>query len=134
MATRQQIVDEARSWIGTRWQHQARLKGIGVDCAGLVVCVMRAVGIEVIDVEGYPRRPDGSLLDVVRDQTDPTAEWLPGDVAVFHWGNDPCHLAILTSPTSIIHAHAMARGVIEHDLDGNWMKAVTCVRRVRGVE
>ncbi len=133
MVTRQQVVDEARTWIGTRWQHQGRLKGVGVDCAGLVVCVMRAVGLHAADVVGYPRRPDGSLLDVVRDQTEPTADWLPGDVVVLEWDTDPCHLAILTSPTSIIHAHAMARCVIEHDLDANWLKAVTCVRRVPGV-
>lgn len=134
MVTRQQVVDEARRWIGTRWQHQGRLKGVGVDCAGLVVCVLRNVGIEVADVAGYPRRPDGSLLDVVRDQTEPTADWMAGDVVLFHWDNDPCHLAILTSPNSIIHAHAMARAVVEHDLDDRIRASVTCVRRVPGVE
>ncbi|AOJ62497.1 hypothetical protein WJ32_08520 [Burkholderia ubonensis] len=134
MATRQQVVDEARTWIGTRWQHQGRLKGVGVDCAGLVVCVMRNVGVEVRDVDGYTRRPDGSLLDIVRAQTEPADVWCAGDVAVFQWDNDPCHLAIMTGPNSIIHAHALSRGVVEHDLDPKWRMAIVGVRRVPGVE
>ncbi|WP_233343629.1 C40 family peptidase [Burkholderia cepacia] len=134
MVTRQQVVDEARTWAGTRWQHQGRLKGIGVDCAGLVVCALRNVGIEVDDVDGYPRRPDGSLLEVVRRQTEPTSDWRAGDVVLMHWDNDPCHLGILTSPSTIIHAYAMAREVVEHDLDDHMLSHITCVRQVRGVE
>ncbi|HXO72313.1 MAG TPA: peptidase P60, partial [Bradyrhizobium sp.] len=35
------IVAEARSWIGTRYCHQASLKGVGCDCLGLVRGVWR---------------------------------------------------------------------------------------------
>ncbi|KWI90202.1 hypothetical protein WM08_15210 [Burkholderia ubonensis] len=133
MATRQQVVDEARTWLGTRWQHQGRLRGVGVDCAGLVVCVMRAVGADVADVEGYTRRPDGSLLDIVRARSLPADVAAAGDVAVFAWDSDPCHLAIMTGPGSIIHAFAPSRMVVEHDLDDRWRAALVCVRRVPGV-
>lgn len=34
--TREQIVAEARAWIGTPYHHQASLKGVGADCLGLV--------------------------------------------------------------------------------------------------
>jgi NlpC/P60 family putative phage cell wall peptidase len=37
------ILEEARSWIGTPYQHQASLKGVGCDCIGLVRGVWRAV-------------------------------------------------------------------------------------------
>ena len=37
--TGQDVVAEARRWLGTPWRHQARLRGVGVDCGGLVVCV-----------------------------------------------------------------------------------------------
>ena len=30
------IVNEAKSWVGTKWQHQQALKGVACDCAGLV--------------------------------------------------------------------------------------------------
>ena len=39
--TRDAIVAEARSWIGTRYRHQASLKGVGCDCLGLVRGVWR---------------------------------------------------------------------------------------------
>jgi NlpC/P60 family putative phage cell wall peptidase len=41
--TRSQIVGETRDWIGTPYQHQASLKGVGCDCLGLVRGVWRAV-------------------------------------------------------------------------------------------
>jgi len=34
-----EIISCARSWIGTRFQHQARLRGVGADCWGLVLGV-----------------------------------------------------------------------------------------------
>src|SRR4051812_1881115 len=40
--TRAAIVAEARAWIGTRYRHQASLKGVGCDCLGLVRGVWRA--------------------------------------------------------------------------------------------
>lgn len=39
--TRSAIVTEARTWIGTPYQHQASLKGVGCDCLGLVRGVWR---------------------------------------------------------------------------------------------
>ena len=37
------IVASARAWIGTPYQHQASLKGIGCDCLGLLRGVWREV-------------------------------------------------------------------------------------------
>jgi cell wall-associated NlpC family hydrolase len=45
MATRAEIIAEARTWLKTPWRHQGRLKGIGCDCVGHIVCVPRALGI-----------------------------------------------------------------------------------------
>jgi cell wall-associated NlpC family hydrolase len=33
---RPDIVEEARSWLGTPYHHQAALKGVGCDCIGLL--------------------------------------------------------------------------------------------------
>src|ERR1035437_129928 len=41
--TRGQIIAETRDWIGTPYQHQASVKGVGCDCLGLVRGVWRAV-------------------------------------------------------------------------------------------
>lgn len=45
--TRDAIVIEARAWIGTRYRHQASVKGVGCDCLGLVRGVWRnCIGTE----------------------------------------------------------------------------------------
>jgi NlpC/P60 family putative phage cell wall peptidase len=106
-------VSEARTWIGTPWQHQARSRGAGVDCAGLVIGVARALGLVPtdMDVNHYSRMPDGhSLLAHC-------GEWMhrihaddaqPGDVLVMRFDMHPQHLAIvadyLHGGLSIVHA------------------------------
>ena len=44
MVTRADVMTEAESWRGTPFQHQGRSEH-GVDCAGLVVMVGRALGL-----------------------------------------------------------------------------------------
>ncbi len=48
--TRDDIIAEARSWIGTPYRHQASLKGVGCDCLGLV----RGVGGAIAGAEAGP--------------------------------------------------------------------------------
>ena len=40
--TKEAIVAEATSWLGTPYRHQASLKGVGCDCLGLLRGVWRA--------------------------------------------------------------------------------------------
>jgi hypothetical protein len=42
---RKAVVDEARSFVGTPFKHQAGVKGAGVDCAHLISEVYRVVGL-----------------------------------------------------------------------------------------
>jgi len=37
MAGNQSLIDEARTWLGTPYHHQPRVKGVGVDCAMLTM-------------------------------------------------------------------------------------------------
>ena len=34
--TRERVLEEARSWIGTPYHHRASVKGVGADCLGLI--------------------------------------------------------------------------------------------------
>ena len=98
---RQQVVAEARAWIGTPFVHQQRCKGVAVDCAGLIIGVARALGLvaEDFDVNGYQRTPDGHSLIASAEQhmRRITREQMgPGDVVVVRWYREPQHLGILT--------------------------------------
>ncbi len=101
--TRADVVACARSWLDTRYIHQHRLKGHGVDCVGLVIGVARELGLVAadFDVNGYPASPDGkSLIKLCDKFMHPLAslEMLkPGHVLVyqFHAKLGPQHMGIV---------------------------------------
>ncbi len=41
---REDFVRVARSYIGTPFHHQGRLPGVGLDCAGVIVCALAECG------------------------------------------------------------------------------------------
>jgi len=47
-ASEEAVVAAARAWIGTPYQHQASLRGVGCDCIGLVRGVWRDLGGEAL--------------------------------------------------------------------------------------
>lgn len=119
--TRAAIVAEARTWLGTPWDHQQRTKGVAVDCAGLVIGVARALGLVPadFDVTGYSRRPDGSLIELCDEHMRRIAQGAmqPGDVLVMSIERDPQHMGIVGDyrhgGLSIIHAASVQGKVIE---------------------
>ncbi len=113
MTARPEIIAAARQWLGTPFHHQARLKGIGVDCIGLVIGVARELGLVAadFDIPAYPRVPDGtSLMGAARQHMTEMAQstMQPGDVIAVAFGVDPQHFGILGDYRhggfSIIHA------------------------------
>ncbi len=130
------IVAEARTWLGTRFHHQGRLKGVGVDCAGLVAGVAESLGLPVQDRTDYTRQPDGQMLEETCDQQldrIPVADIQPGDVLLMRFDEEPQHLAIVgdyaLGGLSIIHAYAQARRVVETRLDDGWLSRVVVAYR-----
>lgn len=131
--TRDEIVAAARSYLGTRYHHQGRNRA-GIDCAGLIVCVARDLGVEVGDVAGYARTPDGdSLRRAVEGQAVRVATAQPGDILLMRFDGDPQHLAIMTD-YGMIHSYAQARRVVEHRVDAEWAKRIVAAYQFPGVE
>lgn len=128
--TRDDIVREARSWLGTPYQHQARIKRVAVDCIGLVIGVAR--GLELVppefDFNGYSEQPDPRMLIAMcreHMREIPVQEIQPGDVIVTRIERDPSHFAIVVDyykGGSLAMIHAANRrggrgGVIENRID-----------------
>ena len=100
IATRAQVVAEARSYLGTPAHHQGRLPGVGLDCAGLPICVCWELGLKPrsFDVKGYGPIPDGSLQRYCDEYMlrIPRSAMQPGDVILVAWhGGGPQHLGIV---------------------------------------
>ena len=118
MTSREDIVAVARTWIGTPYQHQASLRGVGCDCLGLI----RGVWRELIGPEPEPMRPysqdwaeaggEETLLAIgeTHFETVSASAWRDGDVLLFRFrdGVPAKHVAIASGPARIIHAHERA--------------------------
>jgi NlpC/P60 family putative phage cell wall peptidase len=138
--TRAQVVACARSWIGTRWHHQGAVKGVGCDCAGLLMGVAREVGLADVLITGYARTPSGHELERHCDahmNRKPIDALLPGDVAVFRYREEPQHLAIIADYVhgglSIVHAFAPSRQVLETILAEPWLSRLVIGYCIPGV-
>jgi len=130
------VVLQARTWLHTPYHHQGRLKGVGVDCAGLVIGVARELGLSTFDITGYTARPDGdSLRQACQAQMQPlTIEQLrPGDVLLFRFDAHPGHLGFLVGIDTLLHAYLPRRRVVEHSLDAAWWHQVAGCYRLPGV-
>lgn len=150
MATRIDIVTEAREWLNTRWQHQASMKGVACDCAGLVRGVVLHTGMmddvsmsspAFRDFEGYTKQPSGGRLEkaCLRIATRiPVEEAQPGDVVLMQFGGMPTHVGLLGDypggGLSLIHAYAPLKKVVECRLDATWMSRITAAYTLNGTE
>lgn len=130
------ILAEARSWIGTPYQHQASVKAAGADCLGL----LRGIWREVLGDEPEPVPPytedwaEPSRYEVLLTAAErwlnrkSLAEAKPGDVLLFRMreGSIAKHLGIqsATGPVaSFIHAYT-GHGVIESPLSQPWQRRI----------
>jgi cell wall-associated NlpC family hydrolase len=132
--TRDQIISAARAYLGVRYHHQGRNRA-GLDCAGLLVCVARDLGISTAgDWEGYSRTPDGASLKATLDASAviPVADYQPGDVLLMRFDKQPQHIAIVTDK-GIIHSYLAARRVVEHRLDAEWRARIVAAYAFPGV-
>lgn len=128
----------AREYLGTPYHHQGRVKGHGIDCIGLLVCVGWEQGSLApdVDVTGYARVPDGlSLMCHLHRHLDPIdkMDMRPSDVICVAYDKWPQHVGILGNYVhgglSMIHADNHRGKVIETRLMfSDYMRFVAAFR------
>lgn len=122
------LAHAAISLIGCRFRLHGRDPATGLDCVGLVVAALAATGAS-------PRAPSGySLRNLSVDhwlnfamQSGLVAARGPirsGDVLLITLGHCQHHLAIATDKTSVVHAHAGLRQVVQQPLESKWQICV----------
>ncbi len=133
---REQIVAEARRWIGTPYVHQNSIRGAGADCLGLIRGVWRAVvGDEPYAPPSYTMdwsEASGreALMAAADDLLLPRngLALLKGDVLLFRMRESAVakHLGVVsqTGPeTRFIHAYS-SYGVVESSLSDPWKRRI----------
>lgn len=147
MITRLEVVRVAREWAGTRYQHQAMLKGVATDCIGLIAGVAYELGIADARPQnrdpafnGYGRSPDPRLLQRACEQYLDAIDLEDagcGDILTMAMPpeTEPKHFAIISAvdPMYVIHAYAQARKVVENRVDEHWVRRIIAAWRFRGV-
>ena len=113
---RQEVIREALSWTGTKFMHEARVKGVGADCGRFLIGVF----VQTRLMEDYePARvpvawhlhadsptfdPDMYVRQIKRFSHEIAGPPLPGDIALFWWGKAYSHSGIVIDwPHQMIH-------------------------------
>ena len=135
------IVEETLTWLGTPYHHQARVKGIGVDCAQLLVGVALSTGlIGDDDLSKIPlnyspewniHNREEVMLGILETMgcRPVVGTPAPGDIVAFRVGRAYGHLGILVTSTEFVHAELQgsAKGsvngkVVRVHMAGEWSK------------
>lgn len=131
---RLKVLEAARVWIDTPYQHQACVKGAGTDCLGLVRGIWKELyGSEPEVPPAYT--PDWGELTDSEPMLDAANRWLlpisnhqakPGDILLFRMvQGGPCkHIGIMSAEDRIIHAY-WGKAVIESFLVPYWRRRWT---------
>ena len=149
--TQQEFIDQARTWLGTKYHHQGRLKKSargdgGVDCIGLVIGIIDELGIsdgegnslvnaDEVNYSMYPER--GRLVRSIQQHLRrvPIERMRVGDVLLFKTFRDPQHVGLLSQYPSgglgLIHCNSSAGKVVEQPLSMVWIKMLTHVYRFK---
>jgi len=136
--SRSDLVLAAYTFLGTPFHHQGRLPGVGLDCAGVVVCALKRIGYPVADIAGYGRIPSqGIFTSAITSHCDQIQqdEIEPGDLMMFAFRSEPQHVAIVsaTHPVMLIHAYQDVGRVVENSLDATWQSRLRGCYRLRGI-
>jgi NlpC/P60 family putative phage cell wall peptidase len=133
MTTPAILLHAARRYIGTPWVHQGRLRGIGIDCIGLLVGAFNEAGLPVKDVANYPKKPTGNdwLLEELRRRLTRVIDgsMQPGDVLCFKWSLHPWHVALLSYDDTMIHAYKRLNECVEQPLTNHWRASMHSIWR-----
>jgi hypothetical protein len=137
MVSRQEIITYARSLLGTKFHHQGRLPGVGLDCVGVLVAIARKFELTFHDLDGYSRRPDGETLlrelDLCLTRICP-CDVKPGDILTF-WDGEKgkARHACLATDRGMLHSVIRSRKVVEHIMSEYWQTRLMVCYKFPGV-
>lgn len=137
MITRDQVVQQAREYLGVRFRMYGRDKQ-GLDCVGLLYRVLTDLGMEVDDFTDYSRQPEIIKLNHYLDKySRPTIMNPPrtGQVLKIRQHVFPMHLGLLSvdrQKITVIHANVAIKRVVEQPW-AEWRNLIMEHREIIGV-
>ncbi len=141
MPTIQEVVDSARTWIGTPYVHNGRVKGVAGDCLAMLIGTGHDLNVSKFDTNEYTQRPNPKRLlaeadEVLIRQERTRADLYFGDIVLMSFRRIPMHFGIIADadkPFSLIHASAELGFCCEHRLDAEMCRKIYRIYRAAGV-
>ncbi len=125
---RKEVIVEARTWLKTPFGPGA-VKGISCSCVGLIVECLDFVNLfdsadRIRPFLGFTIPMSRYIMIEELNKCFPNrvtyGSQLPGDIALFHLGDGPKHVAFISEYGNIIHSHAGYGKVVEHLCPKDW--------------
>lgn len=128
LPARERVVAVARSWLGTPYHPEGRVKGAGCDCLTLLAEVYAEAGVMPrISIPYYPadwhlhRSAERYLQGLQHYAHELEGAPQPGDIALWKFGRCYSHGAIVVQWPRIIHA-CIGRNCSEDDAEAaQWL-------------
>lgn len=114
------FITAARGFLGVPWVHQGRTER-GMDCVGLIVLSMRAIGIDAPLTADYGRMQDyRQARRYLEEFCDRAGQAIPGDIVLFKT-TQTLHMAIVSEvedgrPQRVIQALGPKSKVVDTGL------------------
>ena len=144
VCTREALLAEARTWVGTPYHGHAALKGVGCDCIGLVIGVLKNVGLLSATYspgsysgEWHLHHNEERLVGEVEAfgcVAKPLAERQPGDLLLFQFGRVCAHSGFCLEDDQVLHAVRDFDRVLVTSLRGEWRERLRRVYTMPGVD
>lgn len=135
LAQRLRVVALTREWLGTRYQHGARIKRVCCDCTFFAKVFEEAGLIPEVNINPYAsnahlNRGSGQYLQILTQYARQVEKPQIADIAMFHIARDFSHSGVITERgwPWIIHADMTAGMVLEARGDQASLAAAKAVR------
>lgn len=132
------ILRVGRGYVGTPFHKDGRVKGVGVDCIGLVVCVFRDLGVDLSAIDCH-RHTQGDMCEILKEGLsqfcDPVTRIDNGDILIVRSKGVFNHCGLVFPLIGTwIHAvdSRVHNKVIEQPITDKWLERVCAAYRYKG--
>lgn len=128
----EEIIKEAKEWIGTPWQHHVGLKQVGCDCIHFIKGIAENLKINIPEYSNYRARPTDNSLSIFFDKfCKEEVEIMPGYILLFAFNQYPSHVAIASDkPEYMIHASQSVGKVLEQRIDESYKRRLVKIYKL----
>lgn len=130
---RPEVAQKALEFLGTPYHHQAKVKGLGVDCGQLILAVAQELNlvsptmrVTNYSTEWHLHNTEEKMLNMLEQFNCVEKTTLEvGDIVCFKFGRVCSHLGIYLGDGQFIHARIDQGKVVINSLSGDWLKRHT---------